>query len=97
MTRIAVEELEAWYFGNRAAVRGAYPRMPENTPRQKRYRNPDAIPDTWENFERILKKAGYCKQGMRKVEVATNIGNHFESEHNISTSFQIFRDASGDL
>ena len=95
-TRIAVEELEAWYFGNWLAVRGAYPRMPENTLRQRRYRNPDAIPDTWENFERILKQAGYCKQGLRKVEVATNIGARFDPGNCISRSFQVFQNAVDD-
>ena len=96
VTRIAVEELEAWYFGNWLAVRGAYPRMPKNTPRQRRYRNPDAIPDTWENFERILKQAGYCKQGMRKVEMATNIGAGFDPGTCISRSFQAFQNAVAD-
>ena len=96
VTRIAVEELEAWYFGNWLAVRGAYPRMPKNTPRQRRSRNPDAIPDTWENFERILKQAGYCKQGMRKVEMATNIGAGFAPGTCISRSFQAFQNAVAD-
>ena len=44
VTRIAVEELEAWYFGNWTAVRGAYPRMPENTPGQSRSRIPTLVP-----------------------------------------------------
>ena len=92
-TRIAIEELEAWYFGNWLAVCAAYPRVPENTPKNKRYRNPDAIRDTWENFERILKQAGYCKQGMRKVEVATKIGAHFDPGNCTSRSFEVFQNA----
>ena len=96
VTRIAIEELEAWYFGNWLAVCAAYPRIPKNTPRKKKYRNPDAIPDTWENFERIFKKAGYCKQGMRKVEVAINIGARFDPGNCISRSFQAFQNAVAD-
>ena len=94
-TRIAMQELEAWYFGNWLAVCAAY-RVPENMPKNKRYRNPDAIPDTWENFERILKQAGYFKQGMRKVEVATNIGARFVPGNCISKSFQVFQNAIDD-
>ena len=95
-TRIAIEELEAWYFGNWLAVCAAYPRIPKNTPGKKKYRNPDAIPDTWENFERIFKQAGYCKQGMPKVEVATNIGARFDPGNCISRSFQVFQNAVAD-
>ncbi len=40
VNRIAVEEREAWYFGD------------------------------WEAFERLLKKVGYYKTGLRKVEAA---------------------------
>lgn len=97
VTRIAMQELEAWYFGNWLAVCAAYPRVPENTPKNKRYRNPDAIPDTWENFERILKKAGYYKQGINKVEAAINIGGHFDPRNSLSKSFQAFRDAIDEI
>lgn len=93
VTRIVIEELEAWYFGNWSAVCAAYPRVPENTPRKKGYRNPDAISNTCENFERILKKAGYYKQGINKVEAASNIGGYFDPGNSLSESFQAFRDA----
>ncbi len=93
VTRIAIEELEAWYFGDWSAVREAYPRVSENIPKNKKYRDPDAISNTWETFERILKRSGYFKQGLRKVEVATSIGNCFNPEVSTSKSFQKFRDA----
>src|ERR1043165_5269308 len=32
VNRIAIEELESWYFGNWDAVRSAYPRVSENVP-----------------------------------------------------------------
>ena len=38
VNRIAVEELEAWYFGDWNAVRRAYPRVSESIPRRARYR-----------------------------------------------------------
>ncbi len=94
VTRIAIEELEAWYFGDWSAVRAAYPSVPSNVPNQTKYRNPDAITGgTWEAFERILQKHGYFKQGLAKVEAATAIGKHFDPCINSSHSFRVFRDA----
>ena len=94
VTRIAIEELEAWYFGNWPAVCAAYPRVSNSVPNQARYRNPDAITGgTWEAFERILQKHGYFRQGLAKVEAATTVGKHFDPQINTSHSFRVFRDA----
>lgn len=93
-TRIAIEELEAWYFGDWQAVRQAYPRVSPNIPSQARYQNPDAIAGgTWEAFERVLQKHGYFKQGLAKVQAATAIGQHIDPDRNRSRSFAVFRDA----
>ena len=55
VNRIVIEELEAWYFGDWEAVRGAYPKVSPTIPNQARYGVPDAIRGgTWEAFERIL-------------------------------------------
>lgn len=60
VNRIAVEELEAWYFGDWEAVRQAYPRVSSTVPARARYRDPDGIAGgTWEAFERELQRAGY--------------------------------------
>lgn len=40
INRIAIEELEAWFFGDWKAVRQAYGRMDKNTPAKAPYRNP---------------------------------------------------------
>jgi hypothetical protein len=42
VNRIVIEELEAWYFGDWAAVHSAYPRVSQAIPGQKRFRDPDA-------------------------------------------------------
>ena len=90
-TRIAIEELEAWYFGDWQAVCRAFPRVSKTIPKGKRYRKPDAIQGgTWEAFERVLKQAGYCKQGLPKVQTATAMGQHMEPAENRSPSFQVF-------
>lgn len=94
VTRIAIEELEAWYFGDWQAVCTAYPRVSPNVPGQARYRNPDGITGgTWEAFERILQKHGYFKRGLAKVQAATAIGRHIDPARNRSHSFAVFRDA----
>jgi hypothetical protein len=94
VNRLAIEELEAWYFGDWQAVRSAYPRVPATIPQKKGYRNPDAIAGgTWETFERILRRSGYFRTGLRKVEAARSIAPHMNPARNKSHSFQTFRDA----
>ena len=57
MNRIAIEELEAWYFGDWTAVVQAWPRVSANVPAQRGYRDPDAIPGgTWQAFECVLQR-----------------------------------------
>jgi hypothetical protein len=94
VNRIAIEELEAWYFGDWSAVRTAYPRLSSTVTNQQRYRDPDAIEGgTWEAFERILQRRGFFKGGLRKIEAARTLGGVVEPERNRSHSFCRFRDA----
>ena len=94
VTRIAVEELEAWYFGDWQAVKAAYPKVSPNIPQQAPYRNPDAIKGgTWEAFERVLKEKRYFSRGLVKIQAAQDIGPHIDPARNQSRSFQVFRDA----
>jgi hypothetical protein len=93
VNRIAIEELEAWYFGDWQAVCRAYPKVSLTVPNREGYRNPDTIRGTWEAFERILKQQGYFRTGLRKVEAARAIGAHFDPACTRSRSFVQFRDA----
>jgi len=94
VTRIAIEELEAWFFGEWSAVRRAYPKLPANVPAKAAYRECDTIKGgTWEAFERLLKKAGYFAGGLRKVEAARAIGGVFDPANCRSPSFAALRDA----
>jgi Domain of unknown function (DUF4276) len=96
LNRIAIEELEAWYFGDWAAVRAAYPGVAGNLPRQRGYRDPDLIQGgTWEAFERVLQRAGYFSGGLRKIEAAQTIAKHMDPARNTSPSFRALRDALG--
>lgn len=89
--RIAIEELEAWYFGDWEAVRQAYPKVSASIPEQSRYRDPDAISGgTWEAFEKILQAGGYMKGGLRKGDAARAVAAQMQPERNKSRSFQVF-------
>ncbi|HCU38711.1 MAG TPA: hypothetical protein DGT21_25835 [Armatimonadetes bacterium] len=92
LTRIAIEELEAWFFGDIAALRAAYPRVPAALDRNQPYRDPDAIAGgTWEALQRVLQRAHYFPGGIPKIEVAREISRHMDPAVNRSHSFQVFR------
>lgn len=98
VNRIAVEELEAWYFGDWEAVSAAYPRVPGTIPSRRKFRDPDAVPGgTWEAFERVLKDAGYFAQGLAKIEAARAIAANMSPERNRSRSFQVLREALAEM
>lgn len=93
VNRIAVEELEAWFFGDADALRSAYPRVPATLERKSRFRDPDNISGgTWETLLRVLQRAGYYKGvSLPKLEVAQAIAQHMDPVRNSSRSFQTFR------
>lgn len=94
VNRIAIEELEAWFFGDWSAVRAAYPRVPATIPQKARFRDPDAIAGgTWEAMEHVLKRAGYFSTGLRKLELARAVAGQMEIPRNRSRSFQAFSSA----
>lgn len=92
LTRIVIEELESWYFGDWAAMRTVYPGLPPTLPLKPRFRDPDAIPDAWETLERVMRSAGYFAGGLRKLELAASVGPHMDPARNTSRSFRVFRD-----
>lgn len=93
VNRLAIEELEAWYFGDWAAVRAAYPKVTGTIPAKARYRDHDGIAGgTWEAFERVLRRAGYFKGGLRKIEVARAVAEQMDPARNTSRSFCKLRD-----
>ncbi len=94
VNRIAIEELESWYFGDWDAVRVKYPRVSAHVPQRQGLRDPDAIVGgTWEAFERVMQRHGYFKGGLPKIEVARSIAEHIGPERNRSASFRFFHAA----
>src|SRR5919202_1310003 len=99
---IAIEEGEAWYLGDLAAVKPAYPRAQEEV--LKSYIN-DSICGTWEKLadavfsggKQKLSKQGGQAIGLEKTNCANNIPPHMDVDNNLSPSFCYFRDKLRDL
>ena len=95
--RIAIEEIEAWLLGDRAAIKTAYPNA--RTSVLKKYVQ-DSICGTWELLAdaiypggaAYLKSKGFPVIGQVKCEWAENIAPFVDVENNASKSFQVFRD-----
>ena len=95
--RIAIEEGEAWFLGDRNAVLTAYPKA--KTRVLNNYAQ-DAICGTWEVLadaiytggSTALKPKGYPTIGREKCEWAGKIAPHMDVDKNRSPSFRVFRD-----
>jgi len=91
VTRLAIEELEAWFFGDWSAVREVFPKVNATVPSKSRYRDPDAIAGgTWQALQQILQAAGYMEGGLRKIETARVVAERMDPAQNTSRSFQAF-------
>ena len=96
VNRIAIEEIEAWYFGDVDALHTVFPEVPITLAAREGFRNPDAIGGgTAEALERLL--ATRYPTGLPKREVARIVGPHLAPERNRSGSFCCFRDALYEL
>ncbi len=95
--RLAIEEVEAWYLGDQAALLSAYPRA--KRPVLDSYIQ-DSACDTWELLadavypggSAAIKKAGWPLPGQIKHEWAERIGPLMSLDDNASPSFGKFRD-----
>src|SRR5258707_7947885 len=73
VNRLAIEELEAWFFGDVPAIVAAYPKINPNLAAKRPYRVPDAIAGgTWEALERELQEKGYHQGGLEKIKAAND-------------------------
>jgi hypothetical protein len=95
--RLAIEEVEAWYLGDRQALSEAYPRA--KTDVLNRYVQ-DSPCDTWELLadavypggSAAIKKSGWPLPGQVKHEWAEKIGPLLDPDRNVSPSFGKLRD-----
>jgi hypothetical protein len=96
INRIAIEEIEAWYFGDVEGLRAAFPEIPASLAAREGFRNPDAIGGgTAVALARLL--ATRYPTGLPKREVARIVAPHLELDRNRSASFRCFRDALREL
>jgi len=90
--RLAIEEIEAWYLGDRAAVLQAYPRARKDV--LDRY-NQDTVCGTWELLAdavhpggvNAVKASGWPLPGQLNHEWAAKIGPEMKLTGNASPSF----------
>lgn len=95
--RLAIEEMEAWYLGDRIALQNAFPRAKRDV--LDRYVQ-DSVCGTWELLAdavhaggaAAIKKVGWPLPGQLKHEWAEKIGPFMNLHHNASPSFGKFRD-----
>ena len=95
--RLAIEEVEAWYLGDRLALKQAYPHIKVAV--LKNYVQ-DSICDTWELLadaiypggSTVIKKKGWPLPGQVKHEWASKIGPLLKLDENASSSFGKLRD-----
>lgn len=97
MFRLAIEEIEAWLLGDRAALLRAYPHAKKGV--LNGYVQ-DSICGTWEVLadtvfaggSAAIRKAGWPLPGQIKHEWVEKIGPTLDIENNASPSFCKFRD-----
>lgn len=93
--RLAIEELEAWYLGDRTALLRAYPRA--KTAVLNRYRQ-DSVCGTWELLADAvypggsiaIQNAGWPLPGQTKHVWAEKIAPLLDLDRNVSPSFRKF-------
>jgi len=93
---LAIEEFEAWYLGDMAAVRKAYPKAKDAI--LNRYKN-DEICGTWELLadavckggSKVLNKEGWQAIGKQKSVWAKEISPYMNIDSNLSPSFNNMR------
>ncbi|AAM72145.1 MAG TPA: DUF4276 domain-containing protein [Chlorobaculum sp.] len=88
VNRIAIEELEAWFMGDTAALQCAFTSL-----RGVRFPNSFNNPDndgTWERLHHFLKQNGIYRKSYPKIDAARTIAKHMDPGRNRSRSFQYF-------
>ena len=83
LIRIACRELEAWYWGDLAAVSDAYGVDLKYLSAKSKYRDPDSIDHPKKELKHYIPQLG-------QIDGARRIAPHMNLEENTSRSFQVF-------
>lgn len=92
LNRIAIEELESWFLGDKNAIHKTYNKVNPLALNKPKYSNPDQIVNAWEELERLLKKFHYYPGGLSKIQNARILSENMDVNYNTSKSFNVFRD-----
>jgi hypothetical protein len=94
---VAIEEMEAWLLGDRAAIEAAYPSKRAKINTVFTQYEQDSICGTWEKLAEALidggyrrykrTKPSYIENGQHKNEWANRVGLHMDIRRNASPSF----------
>lgn len=82
LIRIACHEMEAWYFGDLAAVSDAYGKDLTRLSNKKQYRNPDEIVCPKQELRKLIPEH-------EQISGARKIAPHMNPEGNTSNSFNV--------
>ena len=98
INRIAIEELESWFFGDPDALKTAFPKLSATFEKGEKYRHPEQISGgTWEALEHLLQRKGYFETGLSKLTLALTVAPCMTPENNRAHSFQVFHSGLLDL
>ena len=87
LVRIAVQELEAWYFGDPLAIAMAFGKEDLKTLKSKaKYRNPDTIYQPSKELAKLVPE-------FQKITGARQMAAHLSRTRNTSRSFQVTMDS----
>ena len=89
---IAIEMLEAWFFGDARAIGEAYGKKFMNLHNRRGCRQPDRIQDPARRLESILTNVPKHQAGLKKVDLVLDATPHMDIENNTSNSFCRLRD-----
>lgn len=89
VTRVVIQELEAWLLGDEKAVRKAFPSLGPSAGKAK-FKNPERLRKPSHELERMLDGIGN-RDG--KIERAKKIAKHFSLDQNACLSFHRFVEA----
>lgn len=86
LVRIACQELEAWYFGEPAAMAKAFGKdQLVRANNKSRFRVPDAIQHPFKELTKLIPE-------FQKISGARQMARHLTREGNCSRSFQVMLD-----
>jgi len=92
VTRVVIEELEAWFFGDIAALNQGYPSIPITLAQKRGMQVADEISDPAGRLLRLLKKEYSDITKLPKLEVAQKVSSCMNPHMNTSQSFNAFID-----